>query len=130
VLCCAGATWGQAQALTRQQLLDKLQLQERQQRLEQAVQSLETALDELQTTRSLYDSGFVALQTFNTTKNSYEEARLQLEEAEILLEETTLDLLKNATRIVVRDARKYKSKDGKSIVDITLENASDVRDAL
>ena len=130
VLCCAGATWGQAQALTRQQLLDKLQLQERQQRLEQAVQSLETALDELQTTRSLYDSGFVALQTFNTTKNSYEEARLQLEEAEILLEETTLDLLKNATRIVVRDARKYKSKDGKSMVDITLENASDVRDAL
>ena len=130
VLCCAGATWGQAQALTRQQLLDKLQLQERQQRLEQAVQSLETALDELQTTRSLYDSGFVALQTFNATKNSYEEARLQLEEAEILLEETTLDLLKNATRIVVRDARKYKSKDGKSMVDITLENASDVRDAL
>lgn len=118
------------QAITRQQQLDKLQLQERQERLVQAQQSLETALGELQTTQGLYEDGFIALQTFNATKNSYEEARLQLEEAEILLEQTALDLLKNATRIVVRDARKYKSKDGKSMVDITLENASDVRDAL
>ncbi|HJP30007.1 MAG TPA: NEW3 domain-containing protein [Candidatus Latescibacteria bacterium] len=128
VLLCAIAAWGQP--LTRQQQLDKLQLQERQEGLVRAEQSLETARDELQTTQSLYEDGFVTLQTFNATKNSYEEARLQLEEAEILLEETALDLLKNATRIVVRDARKYKSKDGKSMVDITLENASDVRDAM
>ncbi|HIG17390.1 MAG TPA: hypothetical protein EYQ31_08915, partial [Candidatus Handelsmanbacteria bacterium] len=130
-VCCAGAVWAQsAQVLTRQQQLDKLQLAERQDRLQQAHESLKTAQQELQMTKILYDDGFVALQTYNATKNSYEEANLQLEEAEILLEETTLDLLKNATRIVVREARKYKSEDGKSMVDITLENASDVRDAL
>jgi hypothetical protein len=130
-VCCAGAVWGQsAQVLTRQQQLDKLQLAERQDRLQQAHESLKTAQQELQMTKTLYDDGFVALQTYNATKNSYEEANLQLEEAEILLEETALDLLKNATRIVVREARKYKSEDGKSMVDITLENASDVRDAL
>ena len=130
-VCCAGDVWGQsAQVLTRQQQLDKLQLAERQDRLQQAHESLKTAQQELQMTKTLYDDGFVALQTYNATKNSYEEANLQLEEAEILLEETALDLLKNATRIVVREARKYKSEDGKSMVDITLENASDVRDAL
>ncbi len=131
ILCSTGLLWGQSQAVgTRQQQLDRLQLQERQGRLEQAHESLATALNELETTQGLYEAGFVALQTFNTTKNSYEEARLQLEEAEILLEQTALDLLKNATRIIVREARKYKSKDGKSMVDITLTNASDVGDAL
>jgi hypothetical protein len=131
MFCSAGLLWSQQRPVgTRQQQLDKLQLQERHDRLEQARESLATALNELQTTQGLYEDGFVALQTFNATKNSYEEARLQLEEAEILLEQIALDLLKNATRIVVREARKYKSKDGKSMVDITLENASDVRDAL
>lgn len=131
LLLVASSTTAQNQsALTRQQELDKLQLQERQQRLGQARQSLQTAREELEATQALYEDGFVSLQTFNVTKNSYAEARLQLEEAELLLEETTLDLLKNATHIVVRDARKYKSDDGKSMVDITLENASDVADAL
>jgi len=130
LLLGTGTGWSERTVLTRQQQLDKLQLLERQKHLEQAIESLATSLGELQTTQGLYEDGFVALQTFNATKNSYEEARLQLEEAEILLEQTTLDLLKNATQIVVREARKYKSVDGKSMVDITLENASDVRDAM
>lgn len=130
LLLGTGTGWSERTVLTRQQQLDKLQLLERQKHLEQAIESLATSLGELQTTQGLYEDGFVALQTFNATKNSYEEARLQLEEAEILLEQTTLDLLKNATQIVVREARKYKSEDGKSMVDITLENASDVRDAM
>jgi hypothetical protein len=47
-----------------------------------------------------------------------------------MLEETKLDLLKNATRIVVREARKYKTEDGRAMVDIVLENSSETRDAL
>lgn len=133
VCALAGALGVEAQAngaMTRQQQLDKLQLEERQLQLLQRQQSLQTARQELETTRGLYEKGFVALLTYNQTKNSYEDARLLQEEAEILLEETKLDLLKNATRIVVREARKYKSPDGKSMVDIVLENASDTRDAL
>ena len=116
--------------LTRQQQLDKLQLDERQLQLEQRSTSLVQALEELRLTRALHDSGFVPLLTYKQAQNSYAEARLQKEEAEILLEETKLDLLRNATHIVVRDARKYKSPDGKSMVDIVVENASDTRDAL
>ena len=116
--------------LTRQQQLDKLQLDERQLQLEQRRTSLDQALEELRLTRALHDSGFVPLLTYKQAQNSYAEARLQKEEAEILLEETKLELLRNATHIVVRDARKYKSPDGKSMVDIVVENASDTRDAL
>ncbi len=116
--------------LTRQQQLDKLQLDERQLQLDQRRTSLEQALEELRLTRALHDSGFVPLLTYKQAQNSYAEARLQKEEAEILLEETKLDLLRNATHIVVRDARKYKSPDGKSMVDIVVENASDTGDAL
>ena len=119
-----------ATGLTRQQQLSKLLLEERQFQLEQRSAALETVKHELGSTRELFDRGFVTLLTYNQTKNSYEDARLQLEEAQILLEETKLDLLKNATRIVVRDARKYRSPDGKSMVDIVLENASDVQEAL
>ncbi len=62
--------------------------------------------------------------------HSYEEARLRVEEAEIELEETKLALLKDATRVAVREARKYRQANGHSFVDLYLENASDVDRAL
>ncbi len=129
ILLAPALAWPEA-GLTRQQQLSKLRLEERQFQLQQRTAALATARSELGATQDLYDRGFVPLLTFNQTKNSYEDARLQLEEAQILLEETKLDLLKNATRIVVRDARKYRSPDGKSMVDIVLENASDVQAAI
>ncbi len=116
--------------LTKEQQLNKLRLQGGLLLLEQRRVSLETLEKELQTTKALFDQGFVALQKLNQTTNTYEEARLNYEEAQILLEETKLNLLKTATQIVVAETRKYKSPDGKSMVDIVLENASDLRDAL
>ena len=130
LLSAAGHAAPETAGLTRQQQLDKLQLDERQAQLEQRRVSLAQAMEELSLTRVLHDSGFVPLLTYKQAQNSYAEARLQKEEAEILLEETKLDLLRNATHIVVRDARKYKSPEGKSMVDIVVENASDTRDAL
>ena len=117
-------------SLTREQRLGKLQLEERVLQLEQRRSSLETQRHELETIRDLFKQGYVALQTYQQTENSYQDALLKYEEAEILLEQTKLDLLKNATRIVVREARKYKTDDGRGMVDIVLENASEIGDAL
>ena len=117
-------------ALTREQRLAKLRLSERLQQLKQREEILETQRQELEATRGLFDRGFVALQTFRQAETSFQEAELNREEAQIRLEETKLELLKDATRLVVREARKYKSDDTKSMVDITLENASNVGDAL
>jgi len=116
--------------LTREQQLSKLRLDEKLRQLEEREAILATQREELETTRELFEQGFLALQTYRQTENNYQEAELQKARAEIQLEETKLELLKNATRLVVREARKYKSADGKSMVDLVLQNASDVRDAL
>ena len=117
-------------ALTREQQLRKLRLDERLLQLDLSKSRLETQRQELATIRALYKQGFVALQTYDQAENSYQDAVLQFESAEIKLEETKLDLLTNATHIAVVEARKYKADDGRSMVVITLENASDTRDAL
>ena len=108
----------------------KLRLQEGLLLLAERRESLQSHLEELQATRELFDQGFVALQKYNQTLNRFEQARLNFEDAEIRLEKVKLNLLKNATHIVVDQARKYKTADGKSMVDLTLGNESDIRDAL
>ena len=130
LLALGGQASGAERSLTRDQQLGKLRLDERLMQLEQSKTSLETQRQELATIRGLYKDGYVALQTFQVTENSYQDALLRLESAEIQLEETKLDLLRNATRIAVIEARKYKTDDGRGMVDIVLENASDIRDAL
>jgi multidrug resistance efflux pump len=117
-------------SLTKEQKLNMLKLEDRRLLLEQRRKSLETYRKERDTTRELFDQGFIALQRFKQTLNKYEQAKLDYAKAEILLEQTKLDLLENATHIIVVEARKYKTEDGKSMVDLVLENASDTRDAL
>lgn len=130
LLAAAGVGGAEEQALTREQQLSKLLLEERILQLTQRRASMETQRQELATTRDLFERQFVALQTYRETENAYKDAVLRYEQSEIRLEETKLDLLKNATRIVVREARKYKTEDGRAMVDIVLENSSDTRDAL
>ena len=130
LLCASLCTTISAQTLTREQRLSKLRLQERMLQLEERRASLQSHREELSATKELFDQGFVALQRYKQTLNRFEQARLNFEEAEIRLEKVKLDLLKNATHITVDQARKYKTKDGKSMVEIVLGNASDTRDAL
>ena len=131
VLALAG---GSARAsdtdLTREQQLRKLRLDERLMQLDLSKSRLQTQQHELETIRELYKQGFVALQTYDQAENSYQDAVLQFESAEINLEQTKLELLTNATNIAVVEARKYKADDGRSMVEIILENASETRDAL
>ncbi len=129
VLVLASApSWGQL--LTKEQLLHQLRLQESQLHLEMRRANLQSYGEELESTRELFERGFIARQQYQQTRNRYEQARLNYEDAEIQLEKIQLELLKNATRIVVTEARKYRTEEGRSWVDITLENASDARGAL
>jgi hypothetical protein len=119
-----------ARALTRDQELSQLELRERYLLLSHRRTAADTLRHELEATRDLFARGYVTQLTYNRTHNSYEEARLRLEEGEIQLEQTKLALLKEATRITVREARKYRQANGHSFVDLYLENASDVDRAL
>lgn len=118
------------QTLTREEQLNKLKLRESQLFLAERSASLQSTKEELDAIKALYDEGFIALQKYKQTRNRYELARLNFEEAEINLEQVKLDLLKNATHITVRQARKYKTADNRTMVEIVLENASATRNAL
>ena len=119
-----------AQTLTREEQLSKLKLQESLLLLAERNASLQSNKEELDAIKELYDEGFIALQKYKQTRNRYEQARLNFEQAEIGLEQVKLDLLKNATHITVREARKYKTADNRTMVEIVLENASETRNAL
>lgn len=119
-----------AQTLTREEQLSKLKLQESLLLLAERHGSLQSNKEELDAIKELYDEGFIALQKYKQTRNRYQQARLNFEQAEIQLEQVKLDLLKNATHITVREARKYKTADNRTMVEIVLENASETRTAL
>ncbi len=119
-----------AQTLTREEQLSKLKLQESLLLLAERSASLQSNKEELDAIKELYDEGFIALQKYKQTRNRYGQARLNFEQAEIQLEQVKLDLLKNATHITVRQARKYKTADNRTMVEIVLENASATRNAL
>lgn len=118
-------------ALTKEQQINRLKLADQQLVVDQRRLSLESHRRAMDNTRELFDQGFYSLQRFKQTLNGLREAELEYEKALISLEETKLELLNNATRIGVVEARKYKSEEGKrSMVDIVLENVSDTAAAL
>ncbi len=129
VLCLSTVALSQT-GLTKEQQLNRLRLQDSQLQLEEARAGLQTRADELATSGLLFDRGSISLQKYKQVRNRHEEARLAYEQAQTAFERVKLDLLKTATHLVVREARKYRTADGRSMVDVTLQNASDARDAL
>ena len=119
-----------AQQLTKEQQLNALKLQNQQLVVDQRYSSLASHKRELDSARQLHEQGFYSLQRYKTTLNAYKEAELNFEKAQIQLEQTKLDLLKDATHILLEDASKYKTDDGKSMVDVTLANVSNIQNAL
>ena len=130
VLLWANGSPAAEQPLTKEQQLNKLRLRESLLQLEERRASLATHAEELKASQDLFDRHFIALQKFKQTQNRHDLAQLNYKQAEINLEQVKLDLLKTATHLVVSEARKYRTEDGKSMVDIELTNASNVRDAL
>ena len=118
------------QALTKEQQLNQLKLEESQMILEERRASLQSHQEELEASQALFDRGFISLQKFEQTENRYKQAQLQYDQAEISLEQVKLDLLKTATHLIVEEAHKYRTEDGKNMVDLVLKNDSQTEDAL
>jgi hypothetical protein len=130
LLVFAGAPRAAEPALTREQQLQRLKIEDRQLLLEQRRALLESHRRDLQAAQDLRAKSFLSAQKYRQLLNSFQEAQLNYDQAEILLEETKMELLKNAIRLAVVEARKYPSPEGRVMVDIALENQAEVRDAL
>jgi len=130
VLLWSGIAAAVETTLTREQQLNLLVLSEQRLLLEQRREARETYRQEWDIAQELHDKGFMSLQDYKKKKTAFELASLRYEDAAIDYDQVKLDLLDNATYIIVTEARKYKTDDGKNMVDLTLKNASDTRDAL
>jgi len=121
---------GGAEPPPSREQLQHLRIRDRQLLLEQRRALLESHRRDLQAAQDLRDKGFLSAQRYRLLLNRFREAQLDYNQAEILLEQTKLELLKNAARLVVVEARKYPSPEGWSMVDITLDNQAEPRHAL
>jgi hypothetical protein len=81
-------------------------------------------------TQQLFEEGLVTLQEANRAARDYEQANLQYEQQKIALERLTLGFLEDALHLTIIEARKYRTPDGRRMVDVTLQNASDLDQAM
>lgn len=78
----------------------------------------------------LYDEKIETLESLNKARRKSLQSELMYKEAVFQLDRTRLEFLKDATRVAIREARKYRTLDGRRQVDIVLENASQLDQAL
>ncbi|MCC7261119.1 MAG: hypothetical protein IT369_01225 [Candidatus Latescibacteria bacterium] len=117
-------------ALNREQQMQQLQIRDRQLLLEQRRALLESHRRDLQAAQDLRDKGLLSPRKYRLLLDRFQEAQLDYDQAEILLEQTKLELLKNAIRLVVVEARPYTAAEGWSMVDIALQNQAEPGSAL
>ena len=113
ILWCGSAA-AMETTLTREQQLNLLMLSEQRLLLEQRRDARGTYQQEWDIAQELHEKGFMSLQDYKKKKTAFELANLRYEEASIEYDQAKLDLLDNATHIIVTEARKYKTNDGKN----------------
>lgn len=117
-------------ALNREEQLQYLRIRDRQLLLEQRRALLESHRRDLQAAQDLRDKGLLSARKYHSLLDRFREAQLDYDQAEILLEQTKLELLRNAIHLRVVEARRYLSAEGWDMVDILLENQAELRQAL
>ena len=115
-----------ARPLTKEQLLHQLTTRQSRVELEEARADMEMARAELEQIQRLFDEKVVAADELNKAKQAHEKATLRYQTAEIQLQKTQLEFLRDNTFIMVTDAVKYRTDDGRYMVAVGLRNDSDL----
>ena len=120
---------GRPRELTRDEEIHLLEAEQAKLRLEQAQTEMRTAKAELDTVQRLYDGRTYTVEELTEAQQGYQRASLKVESLKIELQTKRLEFLKDATLIMVADAKKFRGADGEIMVSITLRNASDINKA-
>ena len=115
---------------TKEERLNLLELREAELTRDQAKAQRDRLQAEYDAAKELFDEGVYSLKELNDAETKYLQARLGYEKAEIDLERTKLNFLKDATHISIAEAKQYRTLDGKRMVEITLKNSSSVAQAM
>ena len=78
----------------------------------------------------LYEKEWVSTSDYNKALNDFNDKRVALERTKILLKETALTVIENATYITITDATQYEDRDGRRMMDFTIENTSSIEAAV
>jgi len=116
-------------AYSREERLHLLNAMEAELKLRQAAAQRTRTKLELEDTKALYEEKIETINELRKAEQAVEEAEIAYAQAEIMLERTRLDFLKNATLIRVVDAMKYRGEDGVVMASIKLLNDSDIEKA-
>jgi hypothetical protein len=122
-------TTTESQAKTRTEWLNELSLRTAQVTLEYAQGAHERYKREYENAQKLFDQSIISKKELDEALSAYMQAQQQLREAEILLEQTKLSFLANATHITIMEAKKYYGNDGRRMLDLVLKNASNLTEA-
>ena len=116
-------------ARTRTELLNELSLRTAQVALERSREEYQRCQSDYEDAQRLFDQSIISKKELDEALSRYTQARQQLDQAEIALEETRLGFLDNATHITIIEAKKYYNPNGRRMLDIVLMNASDLTQA-
>ena len=91
---------------------------------------MENRKSDLEAIQDLYEDKIETLSSLNRARRSYQQANFDYQQAVFELQRTRLDFLRDATHLTIRKAVKYRTRDGRRQVDITIENASNLDQAV
>lgn len=115
---------------TKEQRLYKIQLREAQWQVDNAKLDMETKLSDYEENKDLFEQNIRTLDELNAYRRAYRKARLSYDQAVIALEETRLSFLHQATHIAILEAKKYRTQEGYRKVELTIENSSNLAQAM
>jgi len=114
---------------TRSELLNELSLRKAQVALDLAVEAHERYENEYEDSQRLFGQSIISKKELDSALSQYSQAKQQLEQARITLEETQLGFLDNATHITILEAKKYYDPNGRRMLDLVLKNTSSLDQA-
>lgn len=112
--------------LTKDELLNLLEIRKSQLEMEQGKAERDRAKTEYEETKKLYAEKIVTSDEVDKAQQDYERSVLKYKQAKIDLEKTRLEFLKGATLVTVVDAKKYRGEEGQVMVSVKLRNDSDI----
>jgi hypothetical protein len=115
---------------TKEQRLYDIQLRQAQLNVAKAKLDMDTKNSDFVAIQNLYEENIETVERLNKARRDLMRAERLYNEADYQLERTRLEFLRDATHITIRQARKYRTLDGRRQVDITLQNASQLPQAM
>jgi len=113
--------------MTKEERMMLLELQKADVALKQAESQRNQKKSEYEQMIELKKRGVITGDELNRAREEYERAEMLYKNAQISLEETLLNFLKDATHISVVRGEKYRNSEGRNIARIVIKNTSDVK---